>query len=375
MREWYRRKLRELSERRREQDGQSDQARSQTIDTPARANDPAGAGEPALGILTLTAEVEPGDRKLGELLQALDLVDGDTLKSLLVEARRQRRSLRQVLLAGGYLTLYQMALIETENLGGLVLGPLRVIDRLRITTHEAVYRVFDPRQAREAILRHLAEAEMDVSGHTEEFRERFRCAAAIKHPHVAGTFEVLEIADRPAVLQESLTGLHSTDWPGLAAVPGVWFRLLTQAALGLHALHQAGMVHDHLHAGAFLLTSEGTLKLCGVGEPSWLALPPLGRYQESSVASNLAEFARVVAGWAALAVRRKGVKPLPEPLHTILGRLGSEDPGHRFADLAELLEALDLAGETVPPNPEAWDRLLRYVRDHAAEDAGLRQSA
>ena len=82
-----------------------------------------------------------------------------------------------------------------------------------------------------------------------------------------------------------------------------------------------------------------------------------------------------LSNMAALAVRRKGVKPLPEPLRTILGRLGSEDPGHRFADLAELLETLDQAGEAVPPNPEAWDRLLRYVRDHAAEDAGLRQSA
>ena len=34
------------------------------------------------------------------------------------------------LLSGGYLTLYQMALIEAGNLDGLALGPLRVIDRV-----------------------------------------------------------------------------------------------------------------------------------------------------------------------------------------------------------------------------------------------------
>src|SRR5262249_9705632 len=152
MREWYRRKLRELSERRREAEHDSDRVKPED---PNRETATYAPAEPQPNILALTAEVEPGDRKLGELLRSLELVEGETLTSLLVEARRQRRSLRQALLAGGYLTLYQMALIETENLSGLVLGPLRVIDRLRVTTHEAVYRVFDPRQGREAVLRHL----------------------------------------------------------------------------------------------------------------------------------------------------------------------------------------------------------------------------
>ena len=99
------------------------------------------------GILSLTQEVDPGDRQLGDLLRSLELVDADTLAALLLEARRQRRSLRQLLLAGNYLTLYRIALIEAGNLHGLVLGPVRVIDRLQGTPREAVYRVFDPRQS------------------------------------------------------------------------------------------------------------------------------------------------------------------------------------------------------------------------------------
>src|SRR5205823_9297687 len=127
-----------------------------------RAGDEADPSTPhhSADILALTDELEPGDRKLGELMRSLDLVDADTLTALLVEARQQRRSLRQALLAGGYLTLYQMALIEAGNLDGLVLGPVRVIDRLRTTPREAIYRVFDPRRGQEAVLRHLAESEM-----------------------------------------------------------------------------------------------------------------------------------------------------------------------------------------------------------------------
>ena len=64
--------------------------------------------------------------------------------ALWAEAGRQRRTLRQVLLSSGTITLYQLALIEAGNLDALVLDRFRVIDRLRATPREALYRVFDP---------------------------------------------------------------------------------------------------------------------------------------------------------------------------------------------------------------------------------------
>ena len=107
-------------------------------------------------------------------------MDADALTALLTEARRQRRSLRQLLLAGNYLTLYQMALIEAGNLDGLVIGPVRVIDRLQAGPREAVYRVFDPRRNGDALLRWLAEAEMHDAVHPDEFRQRFGALAALR---------------------------------------------------------------------------------------------------------------------------------------------------------------------------------------------------
>src|SRR5262249_29843511 len=160
--------------------------------------------------------IEPNDRKLGDLLHSLQLIDADTLNALLVEAHRQRRSLRQLLLQGGYLTLFQLALIEAGNLHGLVLRPVRGIDRLHSPPREPVYRVFAPRPERESLLRHLAESEMHDAVRPDEFRQRFAAAVGVQHPHLAATWEVLEIAGRSAVLQEWLTGLPSSDWPALA---------------------------------------------------------------------------------------------------------------------------------------------------------------
>jgi chromosome segregation ATPase len=373
MREWYRRKLRELSG----VDAVENNADYQTaVESSPESADAATESVPVANhsILSMNGEADEGDRQLGDLLRTFGLVDADTLSALLLEARRQRKSLRQLLLAGNYLTLYQMALIEAGSLDGLILGPVRVIDRLQATPHEAVYRVFDPRAEREAILRHLSETEMQDAVRPDEFRQRFAAAAAVAHEHLAATYEVLEVAGRPAVLQEWLTGVPSGDWPALAAAPGVWFRLVSQATLALQAAHTAGLLHGHLDAGSFIMTGDGVLKLCGLGEPAWLvASAPAG---EPGPGEDLLALGRVATVWAAGGSGRKGAraKPLPEALHNVLASLTADDPGQRPASATDLLAQLDRAGADVPANAAAWERFVRQVREQSADPA-LRRSA
>lgn len=217
---------------------------------------------------------------------------------------------------------------------------------------------------------------MEDAVHPDDFRQRFAQAAALQHPQVAATWEVLDVAGRPAALQEWLTGLPSTEWPILAAVPGVWYRLLCQAAVGLHAAHQAGLVHGHLEPAQFLLTGAGLVKLLGVGEPPWLAAAAQTQ-AEADVAADLAALGLVAATWARPPAWRKGArdKALPESLQTVLTRLTTEAAAERYPTVAALLEDLDAAGTDLPANAEAWDRMLHYVREHVTEPAGLRRSA
>jgi hypothetical protein len=335
----------------------------------------------------LPEEIEPGDQELGTLLHSLGLMDADTLTALLGEARSQRRSLRQLLLAGKYLTLYQVAFIEQGNLDALVLGPVRVIDKLRSTPHEAVYRVFDPRRNTEAVLRHLAEEEMHDAVHPDEFRQRFAAAAAVRHPNLAAVLEVLEIADRPAVLVEWLSGLSSSDWPASAAAPGIWFRLVSQAALAVQTIHAAGLCHGHLGPGSFVLTESGVLKLCGLGKPGWLIVAEeasdsgKGPANEvESVAGDLAALARLAVSWSELVGPGRGKGKMPAELQAVLERLQSEQPEQRYASASELLNDLERASSQVPSSGNAWEKLLRQVSEHGkssdqGKTAGLRQSA
>src|SRR5205085_511144 len=150
----------------------------------------------------------------------------------------------------------------------------------------------------------LSEAEAQDAVRPDEFRQRF-AQAALAHPNLAATLEVLEIGGRPAALQEWLTGLPSSEWPPLAAAPGVWFRLLLQAAQGLEAAHQAGLVHGHLTPELVLLTGEGIVKLCGLGEPHWLAVPASAEPVEDA-AADLRALGEIASGWCAAGPRKPG---------------------------------------------------------------------
>ena len=282
-------------------------------------------------------------------------------------------------LASGCVTLYQMALIETGNLGGLMLGPVRVVDRLRATPHEAVYRVFDPRRRRGAgeyaLLRHLAEADMHDAVRPDEYRQRFRAALAVQQPNVTATLEVLDIAGRPAALQEWVTGVPACDWPAFVAAPGVVYHLLHQAALGLQAAHEAGLLHGHIDADHVMLTGDGTLKLSGFGEPPWLC--GHGHASDSTL-DDLAALKELIADCVqAAAPRRKGgkAKPLPDGLRNVLYRLSAEAGEERYASAAELLDDLRAVENDIPNSSESWDRLLDHIAEQLNQDSALRQSA
>jgi chromosome segregation ATPase len=355
MRQWYRAKLRELT-------GQSAVAIEEAFSGGTKPPDKPEAN---------LDEMEASDVKLGEWLRSLGLVESDTLTALLTEARRQRQSLRQLLLAGGYLTLYQLALIEAGNLDGLMLGPVRIMDRLRVTALEAIYRVFDPRRSGGSptasqgyvILRHLADAEMKKIGHPAEFRESFEKAATIHHENVISTYEVLDIKNRPAVIQELVTGLPASDWPALVANPDVWLALVRQAAEGLAAVHQAGLVHGRLAPGTCILTPDGILKLMTVGEPSWLAADAASATEPApDAASDLKALHEMAAQWSRLSAGARK------------SRKGAVPNFPAYANAQELLQALDGVNATRQPDCQAWKQLLAHVTDHITPPA-VRKSA
>jgi hypothetical protein len=164
---------------------------------------------------------------------------------------------------------------------------------------------------------------------------------------------------------------------------------MRQATLGLHHAHQAGLVHGRLDAYHLLLTGDGTVKICGLGEPAWLATlevraqdadedasPRILKVGETA-ADDLTALGQLASTWLALGARGKGAKTKapPKPIQNILTRLQTEAKEQQYPGAAALLDDLDQAGGEVSHNPEAWDRLLAHIREQSLENAALKQSA
>lgn len=363
MREWYRKKLRELA---------SSNSEFGTRNAELEEDSP----DSALRIPNSELDVDPNDRQLGELLQSLDLVDADALAGLWAEAARQRRTLRQVLLASGAITLYQLALIEAGNLDSLVIGRFRVLDRVRVTARETAYRAFDPTRGDHYLLRVLGDADAADAVRPDEFRQRFAAAREATHPNLAATVEVTTANARPAVLQEWVTGVPGSDWPPAAATPGAWVKLVSQAAAGLDAAHRVGLTHGRLTSDSFVLTPDGTVKLVGVGDPPWL----IGASDDASPEADLRTLGQIAFGWSQLGgagVRKRGRgKGFPDPLVAVVRRLEGDpaapdaEPIVPYASAAELVEDLRRLATSYPCPKADWDAVLQ-----GNPDGPLRQSA
>lgn len=347
MREWYRKKLRDLA------------AEKKAEPTPL----------PRLASQDAEADIEPGDRHLGELLRSLELIDPTTLETLWDEARRQHRTLRQVLLASGAITLYQLALIEAGNLDALMIGRFRVVDRVRVTPREAVYRVFDPTAGGVRILRVLGDAEMHDATHPDEYRQRFATAAALIHPNLTVTHEVLDVNGRSAAVQEVVSGLPGSEWPGACATPGVWVKLVTDAAAAMDAAHRAGLVHGRVTSDTFVLSPNGVLKATGFGDPPWLTsgMPPAF---EPTASADLRALGQAAYLWSQAGGKKrvKGSKGFPEPLLAVIRRLET-DPENPMGDTAAGVEPYRTAAELhadlvklsakYPLPADGWDEMVR----------------
>ncbi|MCX8040338.1 MAG: serine/threonine protein kinase [Planctomycetota bacterium] len=170
----------------------------------------------------------------------------------------------------------------SDPLIGALIGAIRIHARLGAGAMGVVYR------GRHEVLNRAVAVKVlgAVHGDAERARQRFlregQAAAKVSHPHVVQVLEAGFWNGQPYLVMELVNG-HSLGRlldvlaeragkpVGLPAEQVV--RLATGIALGLHAIHQAGIVHRDIKPDNILVAEDRTPKIADLGLAKEVAAP------------------------------------------------------------------------------------------------------
>lgn len=220
-------------------------------------------------------------------------------------------------------------------------------------------------------IKYLADA-VHSSG---DFRSRYRREAellgALRSPYVARFYEYIEVADNAAIVMELVDG-HSLGevlkHEG-ATGPEAALSVLKGSLLGLHAAHEAGLVHRDYKPGNVLVTADGSSKLVDFGiavvrgDTDEAAGTPAYMAPEQWQTGRITAAADVYAATATFYECLTGERPfsgattvelmmqhatapipdeaVPEPLRPLIRRGLAKDPEDRPADAAAFVAELE----------------------------------
>ncbi|WP_243738414.1 serine/threonine-protein kinase, partial [Cellulomonas shaoxiangyii] len=149
-------------------------------------------------------------------------------------------------------------------LGG---GRYRLLRRIAVGGMGEVWEANDDALQRPVAVKVLRAEFAGDAGFLERFRTEARNSAALSHPNIAALFDYGEQDGSAYLVMELVVGEPLSDL--LEREPVLDLRrllpVLAQTARGLHAAHQAGVVHRDVKPGNILLARSGKVKITDFG--------------------------------------------------------------------------------------------------------------
>ncbi|MFG2827317.1 protein kinase [Streptomyces sp. NPDC048434] len=156
----------------------------------------------------------------------------------------------------------------------LIAGRYRLRDTIGRGAMGEVWRAFDETLGRPVAVKLLLPHGSDPTA-LSRFRLEAQTAGRLSHPHVVGVLDFGEHEDRLYLVMELVDGDSLADRLTVSGpLPAEHVaHIAAQAALGLAAAHQQGIVHRDIKPANLLLGTDGTLKIGDFGIARFLDDP------------------------------------------------------------------------------------------------------
>jgi len=151
---------------------------------------------------------------------------------------------------------------------GTTLGGCKIVERVGQGGMGIVFRAEQLKLGRMVALKvPLAHLVLEDVTYNERLIREARIAAQLSHPNVVQVYDAGEENGRCYVVLEFVRGESLKDRISRKGklAPGEALAITLQAAKGLAAAHQVGMIHRDIKPSNFLITQEGVVKLADFG--------------------------------------------------------------------------------------------------------------
>lgn len=231
-----------------------------------------------------------------------------------------------------------------------------------------VYRAFDTQLRRPVALKFLNDRLLPNSKQRQRFLLEARAAAALDHPNICTVYEIVEGDEATFIVMALLEGMSLRQKINAGRLS--WSEALDviiQAAAGLHAAHEKGIIHRDVKPENLFLTKQGLVKLVDFG---------LARVEEQTVSTLGSAIAGTFAYMSPEQARGEGLDrrtdiwALAIVLYEMLTNVRPFRGDTPFALLSAIVNDSPVSlVELQPEIPAGWGAIIAHALE---KDRGLR---
>jgi tRNA A-37 threonylcarbamoyl transferase component Bud32 len=155
--------------------------------------------------------------------------------------------------------------LDAELGKGSFVGRYQIIQRLGAGGMGVVYRAHDPQLDREVALKLLRAGRMGEQVAVLRMLREAKSAAKIRHPNVVTVYDAGQVDGRVFIAMELMRGTDLSKWFGARPAWQDVVRVMLQAAQGLRAAHEAGLIHRDFKPDNVVLEHDGNVKVLDFG--------------------------------------------------------------------------------------------------------------